>query len=124
MEDDNELSVPEDAAEHPEIKFDYIKSNLFRVIHVDQVLGAVTPSGDINLHFCNERFPIPNEVVHQLNEDGTLGDENLAKRVHRGAIVREVETCAVMNTELAKGLITLLQELIAGAETEEEDANE
>ena len=36
------------------VTFDYIKSNLFRVIHADGVWGGIAPTGKIHLSFFND----------------------------------------------------------------------
>ena len=44
-------------------RFDYIKSQFFRSVHVDGVFGGVIPSGkSIRMSIWNERWPIPNRL--------------------------------------------------------------
>lgn len=121
MAEDEELQNQEQAPSH--IKFKYIKSGLFRVIHVDGIWAAITPNSDINISFCSERRPIPKEVVYKINSDGTLGEEVLPERQELAAIVREVDVSAVMKVEVAKELIELLQYLVRVAEGEEDEEN-
>lgn len=92
-----------------EIKFDYIKSNYFRVLHVDGVIGAVTPKLNIRMAVFNERSAIPQEVVQRVSQDGTIGEEITEKRITRDAIVREVEADIVMDLQTAKIIISWLQ---------------
>jgi hypothetical protein len=86
-----------------EVAFHFIKSNFFRVIHVDGMWGGMTPNGNIHITLYNERGAIPKRLVFGFEEDGTLTDEILKKRESRGGIVREVESELVMDLETAKG---------------------
>jgi hypothetical protein len=56
-----------------ELVFDYIKSNLFRVIPIDGAFGGLSPNGrEIRMALFNERRPIPQKTIHPLTADGTL----------------------------------------------------
>lgn len=94
------------------ICFDYIKSGSFRVIHADGVIGGLTPRLDVHMDFWSERFPIPQQVTHLVNKDGTLGEEVKADRKSRKSIVREVEAGVVMDLETAKEFRDWLTERI------------
>lgn len=83
------------------VGFDFIKSNLFRVIHADGVWGGVGPRGNIQMGFYSERFPIPRRVEMEIKE-GRVGDE--ISRDARSDIVREVEAEVIMNLQTAKAL--------------------
>lgn len=95
-----------------ELKYDYIKSNLFRVIHADGLAAALTPQLNFFVHFWSERYPIPRRVVHRFDPDGSLGDEILERREYRDAIIREVESAVVLDYEGAVKLRDWLNELI------------
>jgi hypothetical protein len=116
--------------ESGELKFDYIKSNLFRVIHVDGAWGSVTPHLTVQMAIFNERRAIPKQTVNVINPDGTIGDEIPEKRVERDAIVREVEADLVMDLQTAKHIIAWLQQrvtqiekLVTEAQNKERETN-
>jgi hypothetical protein len=88
------------------IRFDFIKSNYFRVIHVEGVFGGNSPRGLINMAVFNERWPIPKQITHEFKE-GKSGDE--IERASRDAVVREVEAQLVMNVQTAKIICKWLQ---------------
>ncbi len=99
------------------LKFDYIKSEQFRVIHADGVLGGVTPRLKIFMSIWSERPPIPQRVVHSINADGTMGAEIADQRVIRDSdVVREVEAGVVMDIGLARAVVLWLQDKIKTAE--------
>src|ERR1044071_5805732 len=87
------------------LKFDYIKSNYFRVIHVDGVWGGVTPNLNIQIALFNERNAIPKQVVHEVKPDGAIGRELPEKRNSRDTIVREIEASLIMDVQTAKVVI-------------------
>jgi hypothetical protein len=88
-----------------ELKFDYLKSPLYRSIHVDGAFGGIGPRPRMAISFYAERSPIPKQITHPLNrETGALEDEDKDKRVVRDAIIREVEFTAYMDLDTAKSL--------------------
>jgi hypothetical protein len=99
------------------ISFDFIKSNLFRVIHADGAWGGITPQGKIDLSIYSERVAIPQKVVHAVNPDGSLGGEIRTERVTRDAIVRELEVEIIMDVSTAQALCAWLQQKISDFET-------
>ncbi len=99
------------------MRFDYLKSPLFRMIHADGVVGGPTPKGLLFLSFFNERMPIPQQIVHtidQVESAGTafgqptfrarLGEEILAERVSRESIIRETEVGVLLDLPTAEKL--------------------
>ncbi len=92
-----------------EVRFHYIKSNHFRVVRGDGIFGGLTPKGDISVAFYSERMAIPQQTVQLINPDGTLGDEDLSKRVVKEGIVRELEVDIVMNIEMVRALRAWLE---------------
>src|SRR3972149_478470 len=96
-----------------EINFDYIKSNQFRVIHVDGAHGGVSPKGLIQMAFFSERAPIPKQETYEL-EQGKLGKRKKVKQ--REAIIREVEVETLIDLQVAKVIVRWLGEKIDQAE--------
>lgn len=96
-------TVP-DAAPQPakSLKFHYIKSNHFRVIHVDGALGGPTPVGLIHIALYSERFPIPLQSVHEIKEG--IVQSMPTESVSRDGIVREVEADLIMTPSVARTL--------------------
>lgn len=114
MSDESNPRQPEAA---PRIKFSYLKSPGFRVIHVDGGIGSVTPTGYIHLALYSERLPIPRELVHEVKPDGTLGAEVRDERVAKAGVLRELEVDAIFSLQTAVGLRDWLTEKITELET-------
>lgn len=105
------------------VAFDYIKSNHFRVTHVDGVIGGITPSGLIHFAAFSERPSIPRHVVNQVTAEGKMGAEIPSLMENRGTIVRELEVDLIMSSQVAvllrdwlNGQIDALEELKKRAE--------
>lgn len=103
------ISEQSDANEVPCLRFHYIKSNYFRVIHADGVYGGVSPQGLIQLAFFSERQPIPQQTVQKF-DDKRLGEEVVELRVSRDGVVREIETNVLMSAKEAKKLRDFLSQ--------------
>lgn len=99
------------------VTFNYIKSNFFRVIHVDGVHGSPTPKGQLQMAIFNERLPIPQQVSHSINKDKQLGGEIFDERVGRTGIIREVEVELLMSLDTAKAINRWLDEQIKQIES-------
>jgi hypothetical protein len=52
-------SEPELPQEDEVVVFEYIKSQLFRVIHSDGAIGGITPTGNVHVAFYSDRAAIP-----------------------------------------------------------------
>ena len=98
------------------VKFDFIKSSCFRVIHVDGMFGGPTGQGNIAMTVFSERSPIPKQVVHPVTAQG-LGEELKEERVSRDAIVREAEACVMLSLPVAESMREWLDRHIKGLKT-------
>ena len=94
----------------PDIVFDYIKGNLFRVIHCDGVIGGVTPSGNLHMAFFSERPAIPRTQVHSRNEMGTLGPPIPERSEGRPGVVREMDIDVVISPRAVDALVDWLNQ--------------
>lgn len=86
------------------VAFDYIKSQQFRVIHVDGALGGITPNGHVHIALYSERPAIPKRQVNLLNADGSLGEDIPDETVTRASIVREVEADILLTADVTEAL--------------------
>ena len=86
------------------IRFDYIKSNFFRVIRVDGIHGGITVKGDgIQMALFSERRPIPQSEEHVVEGGNKIG--KLKQVITReDTIIREVEVEAILPLNAAKAL--------------------
>lgn len=87
------------------VRFHYLKSNNFRVIHVDGAVGSSTPSGmGIHMTLFSERSAIPQQLEFELSEEGKIGKEIPESKITREGIVRELEVDAIMSLDRARAL--------------------
>jgi hypothetical protein len=88
------------------IKFHYIKSNLYRVIHLDGAIGGLTASREIFISLFNDRGTLPKMIEFAVTPDGQLGNE--ITREGKEGLVREMEVGVLMNAAAAKSLAAYL----------------
>lgn len=121
MSEEKALEQQDQSPPLKEIRFNYIKSNLFRMVRVDAIWAGITPNLDIHVNLCSERYPIPQQTLHKIEPDGSLGEEIIEARISLEGIEREIEVGAVMDISTAKSLIELLQDLVEQIEKVKED---
>jgi hypothetical protein len=83
------------------LTFHFIKSSDFRVIHASGVWYGADPQQNLRLTFYNERQPLPDKVVININEQGLMVNEDESKREIRDGIVREMEVDIVLSMAAA-----------------------
>lgn len=93
------------------IRVFYIKSNYFRVVHVDGAHGGITPQGNIFAALYSQRAPIPQTTTHTLGTDGVL-KEIEGERTGKEGIIHEVEVGIMMNLPTAESFHNWLGEKI------------
>lgn len=93
------------------IRFFYIKSTQFRVMHVDGALGGLTPRGGIHLAIYSERPAIPQVATHELSPEGQLGRIPTETEGKEG-IVREIDADLLLSRQAAIELRDFLTENI------------
>jgi hypothetical protein len=90
----------------------YVKSNFYRVIHVDGVYGGGAPSvGNIMMTVFNHKIPLPERSVNDAQ-----GREIREKRVTRYGLENEAEASLVMDLNTAKVLHQWLDNTIRATE--------
>jgi hypothetical protein len=95
-----------------EVPIHYEKSNLFRVIHADGVVGNILPSGRaMNLAFYSERLPFPKTDIYDVGPDGKMLRPREGAGERKMGFYREIEMSAVMDWETAKSLSDWLNEV-------------
>jgi hypothetical protein len=94
------------------VKFNYIKSNFFRVIHADGAWGGLSANGQIHMTLYNERLPIPQQITHLVSSEGKLGEELKEARISKEGFIREIEVDVVMDLDVAKAIAKWLESKI------------
>ena len=98
MSDDTSQAKPE------KIKYHFIKGNLFRVVHVDGGMGAITPRKHCHLAIYSERPAIPRVSAREIGDDGELGPEVFVEVLGEPdiGVVRELEVDLIMNEQTVR----------------------
>jgi hypothetical protein len=82
------------------IKLYHEKGSFFRVIHVDGVIGGITPTREIFMSLFSQRMAIPKVIEQALTTEGQLGAE--VGREGKSGIFRELEVGVVLTPATAK----------------------
>lgn len=102
--------LPQTNATAPRVKFHFIKSNAFRVVHVNGFVGGWNGVGELHIAAYSERPAIPLVVEHEVLAD-TLGP---AKTVEgKTGFVRELEVDLMLNRDRAVELRDWLNQRLA-----------
>jgi hypothetical protein len=84
------------------VTFHYVKSNLFRVVHVNGAFGGLSPDGNMFIALYSERAPLPDVTVQKIEDNGQIGAELVEQRQSSGGIVREMEVGLAMDIRTAR----------------------
>jgi hypothetical protein len=90
--------VPPKDAVGQRIRFHYIKSPAFRVIHVNGVIGGWNGSGELHIATYSERPAIPQIMEHELLTE-TLGPAVSIEG--KTGFVREIDVDLMLNRQRA-----------------------
>lgn len=111
------------------IQFDFIKSNLFRVIYVDGVWGGIRPDFTFHMSLYNERHAIPRTIAVDFDPENLSAGQTVEVE-ERDAIVREVEVCAILDIPTAQAMrdwlnahLEMAEKQLAEVTTHDEEAN-
>jgi hypothetical protein len=99
-----------------QLRIEFVKSSLFRVVHPDGAFGGTTPRLELFIDFYTERFPIPKVLVYGTSPDGAPADEIIAERESKEGIIRESEVGIVLDLPVAKSFAEWLNAKVAELE--------
>ena len=102
----------------PSITFKYIFKYDYNPVYVNGAQGGISPRGEIIANFYLERPPLPNEITHAINPDGSIGTDVIAvdPENRNSSIVRYISNGVVLNYQNAKALHSWLGEQIVELE--------
>jgi len=89
----------------PEVTFKYIFNYAYNPVYVNGAHGGMTPRGELVMNFYLERPPLPQEITHEINPDGTIGDivgEEPADL--KNSMVRYIDSGVVLNYDTARNI--------------------
>jgi hypothetical protein len=97
----------------PELKFKYIFDYCYNPVYVNGAHGGVSPRGELVMNFYLERMALPESITHEINPNGTIGNEVAAEPEDlKNSLVRFIEAGVVMNYQNAKELLLWLGERV------------
>ncbi len=101
--------------------FKYIYTYDYNPVYVNGAHGGVTPRGELVVNFYLERQPLPNSISHELNPNGTIGNETSVEPSDLNkSLVRYVSNGVVLTPQTARELHYWLGEKIKEMEALEQ----
>jgi hypothetical protein len=113
---------PPNQSSSEKVRVEYVKSNLFRVSHVDGAFGGTSPRLELFISFYSERFPIPKVLTYEVSPAGMPGEEVIAERESKSGIIREVEAGVILDLPAARAFAVWLNDKVAELERAREAA--
>ncbi len=105
----------------PEFKFKYIFADDYNPVYVNGAHGGVTPRGELVVNFYLERQPLPHAITHELNPNGTIGNEaDVEPGDLNKSLVRIISNGIVLTYQTARELHYWLGEKIKEMDTMEQ----
>lgn len=90
-----------------DLTFHFIKTQDYRTIHVDGAWGGLSPQGEyIHMAVYSERYPVPQQLKHKVDQDGRVGKE--IGRLGREGVIRDVHADLVFDIKTAETIRTWL----------------
>lgn len=96
------------------LRFDFVKSHYHRVIHVDGVLGGITPNDKIHMAFWSELVSIPDSIEYSYMSDEEPPEVfvNISE-----SFTREIEDSFILDIATAKVIFSWLRDRISELES-------
>jgi hypothetical protein len=99
------------------VNIHYQKNPLYREIHVDGLIGGLTPRGKVTISFYAERMVIPKCEEHKIEEGGKLGELMKVSSDSKEGIIREIEFEAYLDIDTIRDIKNWLEIKIKEHET-------
>lgn len=105
------------SSDKPKLKFKYVFTYDYNPVYVNGAHGGISPRGEIIANFYLERTPVPNELVHAINPDGTITElHSTDPEDLNNMMIRYVSNGIVLTYQNAKDLYGWLGDKIAELE--------
>jgi hypothetical protein len=89
----------------PAINFKYIFDYGYNPVYVNGAHGGISPRGELVMNFYLERQPLPNSISHEINPNGTIGNQTTEEPEDlKNSLVRFIDTGVVLNYESARNI--------------------
>lgn len=107
------------------IQLEYVKSNLFRVIHTDGAIADENPNGHIAITLFSQRFSVPEKILLNVNQEGRVISESFIidedeEKIDK-KVIREVDVISIMDVDIARQLAFQILQETGGFEGDELD---
>lgn len=102
----------------PEIAFKYIYNYSYNPVYVNGAHGGISPRGELVMNFYLERPPLPEEIRHEITQNGIIGEVTAEKPENlSNSMVRFIDSGVVLNYESARNIHHWIGECLKQMET-------
>ncbi len=102
----------------PQINFKYQKSAGYRNYQVDGIFGGILPTTKIWLDIFVEKGYSPEEILCEVNKDGSVSEIKRSPAEKNNEITRELQSGFIMDLAMAKTVREWLDDKIQRIEDE------
>jgi hypothetical protein len=108
-------------SDKPEITFKYVFSYNYNPVYVNGAHGGISPRGELVMNFYLERPPLPNSITHEINPNGTIGNETAQEpEDYKNSLVRFISDGVILNYDSARNIHYWLGERLKEMESMEQ----
>lgn len=88
-----------------ELTFKYIYNYTYNPVYANGAHGGISPRGELVMNFYLERPPLPEEIRHEINPNGTIGAVTGEEPHNLGSsMVRFIDSGVILNYESARNI--------------------
>lgn len=88
-----------------ELTFKYIYNYSYNPVYVNGAHGGLSPRGELVMNFYLERPPLPEEIRHEINPNGTIGAVTGEEPSNlNSSMVRFIDSGVILNYESARNI--------------------
>ena len=105
----------------PELTFKYVFNYSYNPTYVNGAHGGLSPRGELIMNFYLERLPLPASMTHEINPNGTIGNQVAEEPADlKSSMVRFVDSGVILNYESARNIHAWLGERLQEMEALEQ----
>lgn len=102
------------------LTFKYVLPDNLRDFYINGAYGGLTPRGEISMHLYCERNPMPINMTHTINKNGSLSKTTTSE--YGADVIRLVQSSVIMDVGTAIAIRDWLDDKISEAKKIEEKA--
>ena len=107
--------------QNKEVVYKYIIPEDYEPEYINGIYGGLSPNGELVLNFFMDRFPIPLEARHAINEIGQVDNKTIQENNEDIKIRRVIKQGVMMSPNTAVSIYHWLKERLIEMGVNEDD---